>query len=77
MEKIGEFYIGKMSSNKAHIYYLPLNNNDYVKVEAKGDGTYSESVSSVLRVSLNYINDLKPADLPTALCLEKIKNILK
>lgn len=73
-ENWGEFFWNKGNTSKCNIFYIPLRVNDFRKVEAKGDGSTFEEQSKTVRVELKYLNALKPSDLVTALCLEKMKS---
>lgn len=73
-ERWGELFTNKGNSSKCHIFYLPLNINDFQKVRAVGDGSKSEDISKTTRVNVKYIDSLKPSDLLTAFCLEKMKS---
>lgn len=74
MEKWGEMFSNKNSTSKIHIFYFPLSIGDYSVVQAKGDGSYVEDNSYAVRVNIDWIESLKPADLVTNLCLEFFKN---
>jgi 8-oxo-dGTP pyrophosphatase MutT (NUDIX family) len=73
-ESWGEYFWNKGNTSKCHIFYIPLRINDYQKVNAVGDGSEFEKDSKTVRVDLKYLQALKPSDLVTALCLEKMKS---
>ncbi len=75
-EKWGEFFFNKANSSKCHIYYLPLRVNDFQKVIATTDGSLSESKSKTIRLDVKYLDSLKPSDLLSAFCIEKMKHII-
>lgn len=75
-ERWGEFFTNKGNSSKFHIFYIPLNINDFQKVKATGDGTKYEEMSKTTRVNTKYIDSLKGSDMVTAYCLEKLKGKL-
>ncbi len=75
-ERWGELFFTKGNNSKCHIFYLPLNLNDFQKVKATGDGSKSEDISKTTRVNTKYIESLQPSDLLTAYCLEKMKSKL-
>ena len=72
-ERWGELFFSKGNNSKCHIFYLPLKINDFQKVKASGDGSKTEDISKTTRVNTKYIESLKPSDLITAFCLEKLK----
>ncbi len=72
-EKWGEYFWNKGNTSKCNIFYMPLRINDYRKVQATGDGSEFEKQSKTVRIDLKYLESLKPSDLVTALCLEKMK----
>lgn len=74
MVKIGDFHWNKGNSSLCHIYYVPLEKNDYRKVEAIGDGGDIEKKSSTVRVDLKYLKSLNPSDLVSAYCVNWMIN---
>jgi 8-oxo-dGTP pyrophosphatase MutT (NUDIX family) len=72
-EYLGEYFMTKGNSAKYHIYYIPLWTNEFQKIQAVGDGSDAEEKSSTIRVNTAYLSTLKPSDIITAYCLEKIK----
>ncbi len=75
-ESWGEFFWCKGNTSKCHIFYMPLRVNDFRKVNASGDGSDFEKNSKTVRVDLKYLDALKPSDLLTAYCLEKMKSLI-
>jgi len=73
-ENWGEYFWCKSNSSKASIFYFPLRVNDFIRVEPKGDGSKIEEMSKSVRVDIKYLDSLKPSDLVTALCIEKLKS---
>lgn len=73
-ENFGEYFWNKGNSSKCHIFYIPLRIDDFRKTVASGDGSEFEKQSKTVRVDVKYLNALKPADLVTALCIERMKN---
>ncbi len=73
-EEWGDFFYSKNNSSMCHILYLPVTINDFRKVAAMGDGTELEKKSKTVKVGMNFLNSLKPSDLVTAYCLERLKS---
>lgn len=72
----GDYFFSKGNTAKCHIFYIPLRVDDFQKVSATGDGTEFEKNSNTVRIDLKYLNALKPADLITCLCIEKMKSVI-
>lgn len=77
LEYLGKFYFNKGNMAMVHMFYVPLYINDYRTVKIKGDGSRLEQMSENIVVGVQYLDDLVPSDLITALCIEKLKNKLK
>jgi 8-oxo-dGTP pyrophosphatase MutT (NUDIX family) len=73
-ESWGKYFYCKGNSSQCHIYYIPLRTNDFRKVEASGDGSDFEEKSKTVRIDTKYLQALKPSDLITSLCIEKMKS---
>lgn len=71
----GDFFMTKGNSAKYHIFYIPLNRNDYTIVPITGDGSEAEKHSKTIRVDKKILTAIIPSDIITAFCIEKIKNI--
>lgn len=68
-----KLFLNKGSVAQAHIFYVPVTNNDYERTSPKTDGSVDEARSSCVRIDIKYLNHLNPSDLITALCLEYFK----
>jgi len=66
----------KGSSSKYHMCILPLTENDYHEVIAKGDGSKEEDLSKSVKVSLRHLNSIISSDTITELMLSKLKGYL-
>ncbi len=73
-ESWGEYFWNKGNTSKCNVFYMPLRINDFRKVEASGDGSEFEKQSKTVRIDLKYLDALKPSDLITALCIERMKS---
>lgn len=76
-KKLGEYFWNKGNNAKCHLYYLPITTSDFQKVAASGDGSKAEENSITVRVSLDYIDSLRPSDLVTELILMKLKEEIR
>ncbi|SRR6266403_1695032 len=74
-KKLNQLFFNKGCTAQYHIYYVPLNDTDYEKVLAKGDGSEIEDKSISVRIDVKFVKNLNPSDTITALCLEYFKNI--
>lgn len=63
----------KTTTSLFHFCLVPLTENDYHEVIAKGDGTKNESISKSVKVDTKYLNHLNPSDLITELLLAKLR----
>lgn len=72
----GDYFMSKGNSAKYHVYYIPLQKNDFTIVTATGDGSEAEEKSSNIRIDKKNLIYLKPSDTITAYCIEKILNEL-
>lgn len=73
-EKLGEYYTNKGNNGKCHIYYLPIEINDFQYITPTGDGSEAESKSSCVVVDTQYLDSLKMSEAIGQLCLMEFKN---
>lgn len=66
-------FLSKGNASQYHICMLELRYNDYKLAQPKGDGSYNESVSKTIRVSLGDIDELRTHDLITDYMITKFK----
>lgn len=69
-------FVSKTSTAKYHIAILPLSENDYHEVIAKGDGSRAEKLSKSVKVDIKQLNNLFPSDTITHLMLLETKKYL-
>lgn len=74
--KWAELFYDKGSTEKCHLYYVPLSQYQYEERPAPTDGSKHEAESQNVKVSIRHINALRPADMVTAYSLELLKKEL-
>lgn len=68
-------FISKSHMNRYHIYVMPLLENDYEILEAKGDGSKYENNSVPVRVHVDYLKNCIFADTVSTLAIELFKKM--
>jgi 8-oxo-dGTP pyrophosphatase MutT (NUDIX family) len=63
----------KTTTSQFYYCLVPLTENDYHEVIARGDGTKNESISKSVKVDIKYRDHLNPSDLITELLLAKLR----
>lgn len=76
IEDLKPLFVSKGNANKYHPFIVPLNENDYHEVVAKGDGSKSESLSKSVKIDVKFIDSLNTSDLITDYMLYKLKEYL-
>lgn len=77
IEYKGPFFKTKRHSSYIYTCILELRINDYKQVKPPTDGTKSEKLSNIVRISLGDINNIKINDLITQNILLSLKNEYK
>ncbi len=67
----------KTTTSQFNYCLVPLTENDYHEVVAKGDGTKNEAISKSVKVDVKYLNHLNPSDLITELLIAKLRSYLQ
>ena len=76
LEDMKPLFMNKGCVNKFYPYIIPLNENQYHEVMAKGDGSKVESISKSVKVNVKHLNSINVSDLITDYMLMKIKEYL-
>lgn len=66
-------FLSKGNVSQYHICILELKYNDFKLTEPKGDGSYGESISKTIKISLGDLDNLRTHDLITEYILTKFK----
>jgi len=75
-EELNPLFMHKGSANKYIPFIIPLNENDYHEVIAKGDGSRVEKLSKSVKVDVKYLASLKVSDLITDYMILQLKEYL-
>lgn len=76
LEVEGPIFLCKGIADKIYLYILPLNERDYHEIVAMGDNSRCENLSKSVKVSVKYIDSLKPSEIITKYMLLKVKEYL-
>lgn len=66
----------KTTTAQFYFCLIPLVEDDYHEVLAKGDGTRNEKLSKSVKVDTKFLNNLLPSDLITELLITRLKKYL-
>lgn len=71
------FFLTKGTTSKMYTYIIPLRENDYKEVVAKGDGSKAESLSKSFKLDAKRIDNINCSDLPTQYMLMLMRDYLR
>jgi|ERR1035437_240052 ADP-ribose pyrophosphatase YjhB (NUDIX family) len=66
----------KTTTMQFHFCLVPIVEDDYHEVIAKGDGTKNEAMSKSVKLDIKYLNSLLPSDLITELLITRLRKYL-
>ncbi len=76
LEPMNPLFMTKGNASKYHPFILPLSENDYHEVIARGDGSDAEKMSKSAKIDVKYLSSLETVDVITEYMILKLKEYL-